>query len=444
MRCARNERHRRPPAGRVSPWLLLPAGALLFGFVIGSLLVVSRARAADPIERQAEEFVMLALSLGRAPHAGEVDAYFGPPRLAEAARANVIGQDALRSRAQVLLAGLQAGQLQDPSPRRARLATQVRSFAALLETVEQPRARSFDAEARAVYGLASEVSDAVRQRTIVRRLDGLLPGAQPLAQRVAAYQARFVVPEARRRAVFERALAECRARTLAHWTLPADERLDVEWTRQVDAAWHRYEGGHRSRLQINPAAVALPGEAIDVACHEGYPGHHAQFVLMDAAAGAQGLPVEDTVVLLRSPASVLREGAANYGVDLAFPLDARIAFERDVLFPLAGLDPTEAARYVEVHHLVGELSLSTVAILRDYRDGRLPADDAAAQLEATALVTSPRALLGFVDQFGAYAIGYTVARDAVRDAVAARGRDAGVEPWTALRDLLVQPDVAAL
>lgn len=440
MRCARNERFR--VGGYVRLWLLVPVCALAIGFVVGSLLVSSRDSDADRIEHQAEEFVTLALALGRAPHDGEIDGYFGPAQLAERARSAPPDRDALLSRAQTLLAEMQAEQLQAPSPRRARLAAQVRSFAALIETMDHPR--SFEAEARDVYGLDAGQADADVQGALVHRLEALLPGDAPLAERVAAYRDRFVVPDARRHAVFERALAECRTRTLAHWPLPADERLDVEWTDKVDAAWHHYEGGHHSRVQVNPAAVAYLGSALDIACHEGYPGHHAQFVLMDAAAGAAGLPVEDTVVLLRSPASVLREGAANYGVDLAFPLEERIAFTRDVLFPLAGFEPAEAARYVEVHRLVNELSLSTVAILRDYRDGRLPAAAAETQLETAALISSPRALLGFVDQFGAYAIGYTVARDAVRDTVAARVRETGVDAWEALRELLAPPDIAAL
>lgn len=442
MLCARNRPCR--AGGNARPWLLLPIFALTIGFTCGSLLVPTRDRDGDRIERYAQEFVTLALAFGRG-HDGEIDAYFGPRRFAAQAHSGTSGtitREALRVRAQALLAQIDAEQLEAPSPRGARLAAQVRSFAALLDTMDHPP--SFEAEARAVYGLDATQIDPLRQRVLLRRLDTLLPGDAPLAERVAAYRDRFAVPEAKLRAVFNRALAECRGRTLAHWSLPADEWLEVEWTRKVAAAWHRYEGSHRSRVQINPAAVRYLGSAIDIACHEGYPGHHAQFVLMDAATGVAGLPIEDTVVVLRSPTSVLREGAADYGVDLAFPYEERVAFTRDVLFPIAGFEPAEAAVYVEVHCLVTELALSTVAILRDYRNGRLPPAAAEAQLRTEALVSSPRALLRFVDQFGAYAIGYTVARDAVRDAVTARSRASGIGTWRALRELLVQPDIAAL
>jgi len=122
------------------------------------------------------------------------------------------------------------------------------------------------------------------------------------------------------------------------------------------------------------------GSAIDVACHEGYPGHHAQFLLQDQRAQPAGLPVEDRVVLLRSPASVLREGAANFGVELAFPFEERVAFDERVLFPLARLDPRQARRYETVHRLVDQLSAAAAPIIASYRDNRLSSDDAEQQL----------------------------------------------------------------
>ena len=45
---------------------------------------------------------------------------------------------------------------------------------------------------------------------------------------------------------------------------------------------------------------------------------------------------------LFSPQSLIAEGSANFGIDMAFPAAERVAFERDSLFPLAGLDPSLA------------------------------------------------------------------------------------------------------
>lgn len=418
--------------------------AVAAGILVGSQL---RARPPQPhsVDAQGAAFVNLALALAQPPHASEVDAYFGPPSpegRSPAAQAASISE--LQRRASALLAELQSDQLRSPSHRRAQLETRTRHFIALLEIIAAPGSKSFDEEADAVYGMQVEAVHRPDAQRIAERLSALLPGAGSLAQCVAAFQQRFVVTEARRKAVFERALAECRTITLAHWQLPPGETLSVEWTPAVDSAWLRYHGRAHSSLQLNPQAVAFIGSAIDVACHEGYPGHHAQFSAMEMDAGAAGLAVEDRVVLLRSPESALHEGAANYGVDLAFPPEALLTFERDTLFPLADFDPAEAPRYLEVHCLINELALSVLPILRDYRDGRLSFDLAAHALETEALVSSPQALLRFVDGLGAYAIGYTAVRDAVRDEVAAQSLGSGKDRWTALRGLLARPGMAAL
>jgi hypothetical protein len=332
----------------------------------------------------------------------------------------------------------------DASARSRKLRAQVRAFDGLLHILEAPDAYSFEAEVRLVYGMKLPPRDERRSSEALQTLEKLLPGPGSLTTRVEGFRARFVIPAERRRAVFERALAECRAKTRAKWQLPADEKLNVEWTSDVDAAWHRYEGHDRSTLRLNPAAVAFVSAALDVACHEGYPGHHAQFVVMQAHAGPGALPVEDTVVLLRSPISMLREGAANYGVELAFPAAERLAFERDVLFPLAGLDPAQAAKYREVAGLVDDLSSNVAPLVRDYRDKRLSAERARRDLESSALVSSPEALLRFVDRLGAYVLGYTAARDKVRSHVEAEHRRTGVDHWAILRTVLEEGDVAPL
>jgi hypothetical protein len=412
----------------------------------GALAYLAIARhfpsGARRLERQAEEFVTLALSLGN-QHSKEVDAYFGPSHLDTRGKPYGPSLQMLAQQTRSLRADLQTTD-DDESGRRAKLLLQVTRFGGLLEVIQTPNKLGFDEEALLVYGMEPSSVDREAANRILQRLDTLLPGSGSLALRVESFRNQFIVPPDRQTAVFERALSECRARTLAKWSLPADERLKVEWTREVDAAWHRYEGHHRSALQLNPAAVAYVGSAIDVACHEGYPGHHAQFLVMDTDAGTGGLDVEDTVVLLRSPISMLREGAADYGVDLAFPSDERLAFERDILFPLAGLDPLQAEKYVTVHRLISELRSNMVPILRDYRDKRLSSEIAGRALASCALVSSPQPLLSFVDEFGPYVLGYTAARTKLRNYVEARSRQSGEDRWTILRRILAQTDVSVL
>jgi hypothetical protein len=401
------------------------------------------AAVSDPVQPLAESFAALALQLGRIPgHEREVDSWFGPrPAVPAPAPRDAA---ALAADAQALLARIKREQARAPTGRGARLLVQSGSFAALADDLAQPHKQTFAQEAAAVYATTVPAVDRGAMRRDLQQLSALLPGEGDVNSRLEDYREKFVVPPRRRRAVFERALRACRERTLAHWKLPAGEKVDVEWDDSVPAAWHSYQGHAHSTLRINPAAVALVGQALDVACHEAYPGHHSQFLLLEQHAGPAGPAVEDSVALLHSPAQVLREGAANFGVDLAFPLAERIAFDRQVLFPLAGLDPARAQRYEKINVLVNDLAVAAVPIIAAYRDGHLSFNDAAIALQTDALIESAPALLQFVDQEGALTLGYTAARDMVRDHVRAQVACTGQDPWAVLAEMVAEPAVGVL
>src|SRR4029079_8363904 len=102
----------------------------------------------------------------------------------------------------------------------------------------------------------------------------------------------------------------------------------------------RYAGGFQSRIRVSAAVPVTIDRALDLACHEAYPGHHTINSLLEARFGNSR--VEFFVQPLFSPQSLLHEGAAAPAAALAFSESARVRFERDQLFPLAGVDPAEA------------------------------------------------------------------------------------------------------
>lgn len=394
----------------------------------------------DPLEQRAEDFVRIATAVGTY-RLHEVDAYFGPEELDGRGGQPARPADLL-TQARALVAGLDASGIA-ASPRVDRLKERAENLAAMLAVSAEVKPPSFADEARLLYGIELPQADRATTERLLKELSDLLPGTGNLALKLASFQNRLVVPPGKRETVFQRALEECKRRTQAHWTLPADEELIVEFTREVDSAWHRYEGAGRSRLQINPLAIAFVGTSLDVACHEGYPGHHAQFLLLEANTPG-GLPVEERVVLLRSADSALREGAANYGVTLAWTAEERLAFERDVLFPLAGLSPEQAEIAGKVHGLLFELGAAAIPVLQEYRDGIISFNTATFRLEREAMVPSPGSLLEFVNEHGAYVAGYTVARDRVAAFVGQEAATRGTDAWTVLQQVLVTMNVDAL
>ena len=100
--------------------------------------------------------------------------------------------------------------------------------------------------------------------------------------------------------------------------------------------------------------------------------------------------MEYTVYPLFSPQSLIAEGTANYGIEVAFPRPERLAFERDVLFPLAGLDPGARRRtYYDVLD-AGRSACRTRATKRrgSYLNGTIDRAAAVAWLEKYALYTT--------------------------------------------------------
>jgi hypothetical protein len=183
--------------------------------------------------------------------------------------------------------------------------------------------------------------------------------------------------------------------------------------------------------------------AIDLACHEGYPGHHVYNVLLEKTLVRDRGWTEFSVYPLFSPQSLIAEGTANYGIDVAFPRDERLAFERTVIFPAAGLDPAGVAEYYGVLALVDRLSYAGNEAARRYLDGKIDARAAADWLVTYGLYSRPRAeqRIRFTDQYRSYVINYNLGKDMVARFIDARaGAAASPERrWAEFERLLSSP-----
>src|SRR6185503_10280930 len=146
-----------------------------------------------------------------------------------------------------------------------------------------------------------------------------------------------------------------------------------------------------------------------------------------------------------SPQSLIAEGSANYGVDLAFPREQRIAFEKERLFPLAGLDAAEADRYYEVLALKQRLSYAGNEAARRYLDGEITAEQAVDWLARYSLQSRERAQqrLKFIETYRAYVINYNYGQDLVRAYVQVRAGKDDAKRWAVFGELLSSPRLPA-
>ena len=151
-------------------------------------------------------------------------------------------------------------------------------------------------------------------------------------------------------AVFTAAINECRKRTLQHLQLPENENFKVEYVNnQPWGAYNWYKGNNYSVIQVNTDLPIYIDRAIDLAAHEGYPGHHVFNALLENNLVNKKGWIEYSVYPLFSPVSLIAEGTANYGIDVTFPGDDHIEFEKEVLYPIAGLNPDNADLSLQIN-----------------------------------------------------------------------------------------------
>ena len=398
---------------------------------------------ADPLDGIAAGYVRLTLAMG-AHDAHYVDAYFGPPAWADEGLALYPTPGSIRAAAQGLLERLGAvAPAQDDLVRRraAGLHKRLIALQARIDIVSGVPL-SFDEEARLVYDAVAPDHDAADFEAVLAQLDALLPGAGDLQTRARAFADQFVIPPDRLEAVFAAAIGECRRRTLQRIALPPEEDFTLEYV--TDKPWSGYnwfQGDAFSLIQINVDLPHRIDRAIDLGCHEGYPGHHTHATLLERALYEGRGWVEFSVYPLFGPQSLLSEGSANYGIDLAFPGRERLDFERSTLYPLGGLDPSQAAAYHRYLDLRRQLSYARNEAARDYLDGRISRRAAVEWLQRYQLSSEAEAeqALDFIETYRAYVINYNLGRDLVRAYIE---REAGADAarrWALFERLLSEP-----
>jgi len=303
---------------------------------------------------------------------------------------------------------------------------------------------TFDEESQALYDAVAPVHPESFFAATLEELARLLPGSGPLVERFDAYRQKFIIPPDRLTRVFDLAIAECRSRTLPHVRLPASETFTVEYvTNKSWSGYNWYQGSYRSLIQVNTDLPIYIDRAIDLACHEGYPGHHVYNALLEKHLVRDRGWVEFTIYPLFSPQSLIAEGTANYGIEVAFPGGERATFERDVLYPEAGLNPSQASAYARVQGLVDRLAYAGNEAARTYLNGTADRKQATAWLSQYAMMSPVRAeqRTRFFDTYRSYVINYNLGKDLVKQYVESRGGVASqpAKRWEEFVRLLASP-----
>lgn len=378
----------------------------------------------------AEDYVKLVLNIGQYD-ADFVDAYYGPEEWRSDLKTDLpfdsIAYKNLSSKTDELLNELESlGEYKADELETLRfrylykqlLACKTKIF--MLNGLLLP----FDEETKALYDASAPIHNDEFFQSAITELDKILPGKGDVAKRLNDFKMKFVIPTDKLEAVFNAAIKECRTRTLNHIKLPEGESFKVEYVKDKPwGAYNWYKGNFYSVIQVNTDLPIFIDRAVDLAAHEGYPGHHVYNVLLESNLAKKRNWLEFKVYALFSPQSLIAEGTANYGIPMAFPGDERIKFEKEVLFPLAGLNPEEADLYYKVLELQKNFSYSGNEAARNFLDGKWTREQAVEWLMKNALRTKDSAdkYVSFIEKYRSYVINYNLGMDIVKDYIERNG-----------------------
>lgn len=430
--------------------LLLAVGVVALAIVANIQLqksTVDKSEQPMATDKIASEYVKLTLALGE-HEAGYIDAYYGPANWQEEVKAAGKSLQDIVKEAKYLLHHLSfqiadKGNLDEVEQLRlSYLDAQLNALIARTQMNIGDVNYSFDEETLALFNTEAPKKDWAEFQQAIEQLDQLLPGEQDTLVKLDEFRKQFIIPQEKLKPVFDVAIKECRDRTKQHVELLANENFELEFV--TDKPWsgyNWYKGDAYSLIQVNVELPINISRAIDLGCHEGYPGHHTYNGLLEANLYKKRGWVEFSVYPLFSPQSLIAEGSANYGIEMAFPGDQKIKFEQEVLFPLAGLDATKAEQYEAVNKLVAKVSYAGNEVGRQYLNGEIDADKAASLLEQYALMSPAKAKqrVKFMDAYGSYIINYNWGKDLVKNWVEQDTNLSFEQKWQRFSKLLSTP-----
>ncbi len=400
----------------------------------------------ETMDQIAEAYVKLVLKAGTFDP-DFVDAYYGPDEWKPDTSKDKVSLPTLADEGRKLAAQLEkirnSKWNEMERSRHEYLTKQLTAVNAKIEMLSGEKF-TFDEESKLLYDAVAPTHDKSYFENLLSELDKSLPGKGSVSGRLEDFKKLFIIPKPKLDAVFNAAINECRKRTLMHMALPENENFKVEYvTGKAWSAYNWYKGGGFSVIQVNTDLPIYLDRAIDLACHEGYPGHHVYNALLEKNLVRDKKWPEFSVYALFSPQSLIAEGSANYGIEVTFPADERIAFERDILFPLAGLDSRQTEKYYAIMALAAKCSYAGNEAARNYLDGKMTKEEAIRWLRQYGLFAKDRAeqRIRFIEKYRSYVINYNLGQDLVKNYIEKKGGtpDHSEKRWELFMQLLSNP-----
>lgn len=301
-----------------------------------------------------EDYISLGLELNKYID-GLVDAYYGPRELAD----KVVGSARVEPRKLVETAreliraidsrvALDATDWAHDSVRVAWLHAQV---VGLLTTAQKLAGVNVDylTEVERCYGIRPKRVHRDEIDEALRVLDGLIPGAGALKDRLVAYRESFVVSPEKLEPILMDLTEVFRERTSSLFGLPEGEGLEFEIvTAKPWSGFNYYLGNLKSRVAINADLPILSTSLAHLIAHEAYPGHHSEHTRKEVNLFNKRGQLEESIFLVGTPQCLIAEGLGDFGLEILlgdeeFTIVSELMIKRGINYPDQELKETRSA-----------------------------------------------------------------------------------------------------
>jgi hypothetical protein len=391
----------------------------------------------------AEEFIHLGLQAQN--HDKLEYLYFGPEQWRTAAQEKPLSLTQIQTKLTALSQRIKALPNADDemeSKRRALLLDRITAMVVRADVLQQKFPASFDEESRQLFGVTAPHYDENHFRALADELNEIIPGEGALPERIQRFRDQFIIPADKVETAITAAVQECRKRTKAQIDLPDNESVSLNITSGKHwVGFAEYKGNSQTTIHINTGVPIHVERVLQLGCHEGYPGHHVHASLMEQELVKKKGWIEYTFVPLNGSTATVAEGAANYGVDLAFSRDERIEFEKAVVLPIAGLKGDQLDLYYRYFDLLDRLNFARNEVARLHLFGGMPKDEAIQWLMEFGLesVGTATQRLNFIQALRTYVINYNYGKTLVKGYVESYSDQGKEAMWEAFEEVLSTP-----
>lgn len=292
------------------------------------------------------------------------------------------------------------------------------------------------------YGFKPDFKPLASYDPILDQLGKRLSGSGTVSERVQRLRESSIVPPDKIQTVQQAALNECRRRAAEHLRLPKGESVEIRWKDQPFAGNNTYKGNGHSVADFSRNYKWELDQILWVTCHEIYPGHHTHFSTRSAVLLHDKHWPEFGLDQNYGPLIPGAEAVAEYGVGLAFPIADRIKFERDVLYPLAGLKMSNPDDWRAFWTARWDMLGASATVAQLYLDGKFDKNQAKQAFIKYRMMTPDGAakLLPLVDADGSYIIASDVGWMTIDRRLRNRPR---AQQWQAFQRILEEPMTVA-